>query len=111
MLNEKDFQDEISKLIRNNRNLKKISCEKLAELSETDYSSINLIENRKQNPKAYTLYKILFSLDIDLLKLTNAHIGHISDVEGRLINKISLLDETSKQDLLKFLEDFQIKSK
>lgn len=111
MLNEADFQDEISKLIRKNRNLKKISCEKLAELSETDYSSINLIENRKQNPKAYTLYKILFALDIDLLKLTNTHIEHTSDTEGKLINKISLLDETAQQDLIKFLETFQIKSK
>lgn len=33
-----------------------------------DNKSINQIENAKQNPKSYTLYKILYSLGIDFLE-------------------------------------------
>ena len=33
------------------------------------------------------------------------------DISEEDMNKISLLDETSKQDLIKFIETFQIKAK
>ena len=111
MLNEEDFLNEIGKIIRKQRNNKKLSCEKLAELSNADYSSVNLIENRKQNPRAYTLYKILYALDIDLLQLISEKAETIVNTNENLINKISLLDEASQQDLLKFLESFDIKKK
>ncbi len=111
MLNEEDFLNEIGKIIRKQRNNKKLSCEKLAELSNADYSSVNLIENRKQNPRAYTLYKILYALDIDLLQLISEKAEAIVNTNESLINKISLLDEASQQDLLKFLDSFDLKKK
>lgn len=111
MLDEKDFLDEIGRIIRKQRNNKKLSCEKLAELSNADYSSINLIENRKQNPRAYTLYKIFYALDIDLLKLISEKTEAITGTNENLINKISLLDEAAQQDLLKFLDSFNLKKK
>ena len=111
MLNEEDFLDEISKIIRKRRLNKKLSCEKLAEQSNADYSSINLIENRKQTPRAYTLYKILYALDIDLLQLVSEKEEAIVSTNENLINKISLLDEDAQQDLLKFLDSFALKKK
>ena len=111
MLNEEDFLNEIGKIIRKQRNNKKLFCEKLAELSNADYSSVNLIENRKQNPRAYTLYKILYALDIDLLQLISEKAEAIVNTNESLINKISLLDEASQQDLLKFLDSFDLKKK
>lgn len=53
MLNEKEFLRLISDSIRKRRLAGKISSEKLSELSGMDYSSINLIENQKQNPRSY----------------------------------------------------------
>lgn len=108
MLSEKEFLAVIGKTIHNKRNLKKISCERLAELSEVDYSSLNLIENAKQTPRSYTLYKILYSLDIDIL---GNFATHSRNVETSLIHKIKMLDEASQRDLLKFLDEFYIKAK
>lgn len=108
MLTEKEFLDIISKIIHKHRNIKKLSCEKLAELSEVDYSSLNLIENGKQTPRSYTLYKILYSLDIDIV---NKIYPVNNSPEDLLINKIKLLDETSQKDLLAFLDNFQVKTK
>lgn len=111
MLDEIDFLNEIGKIIRKQRNNKKISCEKLAELSNADYSSINLIENRKQNPRAYTLYKILYALDIDLLQLISEKTKAITKTDDNLANKIALLDEPSQQAIIKFLDSFELKKK
>ena len=108
MLTEKDFLDIIGKTIHKHRNIKKLSCEKLAELSEVDYSSLNLIENEKQTPRSYTLYKILYSLDIDIIDKIYPTNNSIADL---LINKIKLLDEASQKDLLTFLDGFQLKTK
>ena len=63
MISEIDFAKKLGTYIRRLRNEKKYSIEKLAAISEMDYSSLNKIENGKQNPTAYTLYKILFALD------------------------------------------------
>lgn len=108
MLTEKEFLDIISKIIHKHRNIKKLSCEKLAELSEVDYSSLNLIENGKQTPRSYTLYKILYSLDIDIIDKIYPTNNSTADL---LINKIKLLDEASQKDLLTFLDGFQLKTK
>lgn len=53
-------------------------------LSEVDYSLLNLIENAKQTPRSYTLYKILYSLDIDML---GNFATHSRNVETSLIYK------------------------
>ena len=59
----------------------------------------------------YTLYKILYALDIDLLQLISEKAEAIVTTNENLINKISLLDESSQQDLLKFLDSFKLKRK
>ena len=59
----------------------------------------------------YTLYKILYALDIDLLQLISEKAEAIVNTNENLINKISLLDESSQQDLLKFLDSFDLKKK
>lgn len=110
MLSEKDFLDIVSKTIRKKRIQNKISCEKLAELSEVDYSSVNLIENSKQTPRSYTLYKILYALDIDITTPLNERIEKSSTFE-ELINKISLLDEDNKKALLALVTNFIFKLK
>lgn len=107
MLNEEEFLETISKAIRTKRNLKKLSCEKLAELSDVDYSSLNLIENRKQTPRSYTLYKILYALDIDILE----KVENKENISEELINKIKLLDKASQCALLDFLNGFSLKTK
>ncbi|MCI5544055.1 MAG: helix-turn-helix transcriptional regulator [Azospirillum sp.] len=110
MLNEKDFLEVVSKAIRKRRMQNKLSCEKLAELSEVDYSSVNLIENSKQTPRSYTLYKILHSLDIDITIPLTERIEK-SDTFEELINKISLLDEDNKKALLVLVSNFIFKLK
>lgn len=107
MLTEAEFLDIISKAIRNKRNSKKLSCEKLAALSEVDYSSLNLIENRKQTPRSYTLYKILYALDIDILEKVDAK----RNVKDELLHKIAQLDESAQHALLDFLNGFSLKTK
>lgn len=88
--------------------LHKLSCEKLAELSEVDYSSLNLIENGKQTPRSYTLYKILYALDINIITPLNEKAEKSSTFE-ELINKISLLDEENKKALLTLVTNFIFK--
>ena len=92
MLNEKEFLRLISDSIRKRRLAGKISSEKLSELSGMDYSSINLIENQKQNPRSYSLYKLLFALDIDITK----------DLKE---------DISQKESLLKLIDNFEIIAK
>lgn len=110
MLNEKDFINLISASIRKRRLSKKISSEKLSELSDMDYSSINLIENQKQNPRAYTLYKLLYSLDIDITKeLKSSTIQ--SNSKDEIIQKLNLMTDTQIESLLKLINNFEITAK
>lgn len=110
MLNEKDFLEIVSRTIRKKRMQNKLSCEKLAELSEVDYSSVNLIENSKQTPRSYTLYKILYALDIDITKQLKEKTKESTTFE-ELVNKIALLDEDNKRALLELISSFTFKLK
>lgn len=76
-----------------------------------DYSTINLIENGKQNPRAYTLYKILIDLDVDLDSLLTEKRREQKDLEDVLIQKIRLLDDEKKKALIAFLNSFDITEK
>lgn len=64
MLNEKEFLRLISVSIRKRRLASRISSEKLSELSDMDYSSINLIENQNKIlvPIRYTNFFLLWIL-------------------------------------------------
>lgn len=111
MLSEKQFLNKIAIIIRQQRILHKYSCEKLAALSEIDYSSLNLIENEHQSPKAYTLYKILSALGIDTFPIIQEESPDFSKMEKKLINKIMELSVNEQECLLNFLEQFKISIK
>ena len=110
MLNEQDFQKRLSSAILQLRYKNKYSIEKLAELSNADYSSVSLIENGKQSPKSYTLYKILYALNIDMFKQleipTDSKNKHF--LENKLIQYIQGLDEEQLQTLVEFFETYTI---
>lgn len=109
MLNEKEFLRLISDSIRKRRLAGKISSEKLSELSGMD-SSINLIENQKQNPRSYSLYKLLFALDIDITKDLKEDISQ-QDVKDKIIRKLNLMTDSQKESLLKLIDNFEITAK
>lgn len=111
MLSEKQFLNRISTIIRQQRMLNKYSCEKLAALSEIDYSSLNLIENEHQSPKAYTLYKILLALGIDIFSTIQDESQNFYNLEKRLLCRIIELPSTEQESLLAFLENFNLSTK
>ena len=110
MLNEQDFRKQLSSAILQLRYKRKYSIEKLAELSNADYSSVSLIENGKQSPKSYTLYKILYALNIDIFK----HLEIKPDtknkqaLEDTLCRFIKTLDEEQLIALLDFMENYTL---
>ena len=106
MLSEEDFKTTVATAIRKMRNAEKKSCEELAAHSDIDYSSLNLFENCKQSPKAYTLYKILLSLGVDICSVISQEGNRIKEPEEILINKISRLNNKQQEILLKFLNEF-----
>lgn len=108
MLSEMEFRKIIGVNIRKRRYAKKYSIEKLAELSETDYSSVNLIENGKQSPKSYTLYKILYALDIDLSEPLKEKNSQEKTAKNQLSEKIALFDEKEAEAVLLLLDKFNI---
>ncbi len=110
MLNEKEFLRLISDSIRKRRLSNKISSEKLSELSGMDYSSINLIENQKQNPRSYSLYKLLYVLDIDITKDLKENISQ-QNVEDKILRKLNLMSNIQKEALLKLIDNFEIIAK
>lgn len=111
MLNEQEFLKLIGDSIRKLRTNKRISSEKLAELSEMDYSSVNLIENQKQNPRSYSLYKLLLALDIDITSPLKGTSTEHEDVKTEIIKKLDLMPISHLHALLRFIEEFEIKTK
>lgn len=111
MLNEKEFLRLVSDSIRKNRLAKKLSSEKLSELSEMDYSSINLIENQKQNPRSYSLYKLLYALDIDITASLKDNSPYLQETKEKIIRKLDLMDENQLVSLLSFIDNYTLTSK
>ena len=108
MLNEQEFRKRLSAAILQLRYKNKYSIEKLAELSNADYSSVSLIENGKQSPKSYTLYKILLALKVDLFSQieTKANSKSKQALETKLIQYIKALDEDQLLAMLDFFDTF-----
>lgn len=113
MLNEQDFRKRLSAAILQLRYKNKYSIEKLAELSNADYSSVSLIENGKQSPKSYTLYKILLALKIDIFSQLELKADSKTKhaLETKLIQYIKTLDEDQLLALLDFFDTFTITKK
>ena len=111
MLTDAEFRSGLGVLIRKLRQRKGISITDLSLDCDVDYSTINLIENGKQNPRAYTLYKILIDLDIDLDSLLREKQQEQISAEELLIQKIRLLSEEQQKSLIAFLNKFEITEK
>ena len=111
MYDERDFNKKMGEAIRRLRTNKKYSIEKLAEYSDTDYSSVSQIENGKQSPKSYTLYKILHALDINSMDAIVAKAKARTTLEDSVINKIRLMNKDGLLALFSFLEKFTLLKK
>lgn len=107
MLTEQEFKNRLGVLVRKLRQHKGIASDKLC----VDYTTVNQIENGHINPRAYTLYKLLISIDVDIDSLLREkQLEQISD-EETLIQKIRLLSNEQKKSLISFLNLFEIKEK
>lgn len=107
MLTEQEFKNKLGLLVRKMRNRKGIASDKLS----VDYTTVNQIENGHINPRAYTLYKILIDLDIDLDSLLKEKQREHVSTEEILIQKIRLLSEEQQKSLIAFLNQFEIREK
>ena len=88
MLNEKEFLRLISDSIRKRRLAGKISSD----------------------PRSYSLYKLLFALDIDITKDLKEDISQ-QDVKDKIIRKLNLMTDSQKESLLKLIDNFEITAK
>ena len=85
MLNEKDFYKQLSILIKTKRKDLNLTNESLFMSSGVDLSKISLLQNNKTGCNAYTLYKILFTLNIDIFNINNIN----KNTLDQNINKLS----------------------
>lgn len=108
MFDEKEFNKRLGEIIIRLRTNKNYSTEKLAEFSSTDYSAINQIENGKQNPKSYMLYKRLYALDIDIMEPIISKEKERANLEDSIIEKIKKMNDENLSSALAFWEDFEI---
>ncbi len=111
MLSEDEFFKLISFSIKKIRMDKKLTCEKLAEMVEADYSSINQIENNKQKPKSYTLYKILNVLGVDMLSEIVGKTNRKVVLEENLIDNLSKMSVEELSSLKHFIENYNLLKK
>jgi len=111
MLTEAEFRNGLGVLIRKLRQRKGVSSADLSLDCDVDYSTINQIENGKQNPRVYTLYKILINLDIDIDSLLKEKQQEQVSAEKTLIQKICLLSKEQQKSLISFLNQFEIAEK
>lgn len=111
MLEQSLFLQELASILLTARKGKGITFEKLSELSSLDYSTLNLIENAKQNPRVYTMYKILYALDIDLLGLLQAKNKDREDRRHAILDTFKMLDLEMLENLNLFVKTFNISKK
>lgn len=91
MLTEKEFYNTLSTFIKNRRKDLKLTNESLFMTSNVDLSKISLLQNNKSGCNAYTLYKILFSLDFDLFKPVDNKNAILKNNINKLENVIASL--------------------
>lgn len=111
MLKEKDLIDLIADTLRQTRREKKYTLEKLAEKSDTDYSTVSLIENGRQNPKVYTVYKLFYALDIDITELIAVKKNEMQDSKLAMLNRLEKLDSDTLEAVCELLDKFDISKK
>ncbi len=108
VLEEQELINEIADILRQLRRRKKYTFDKLSEMSNIDYSTLNLIENRKQNPRIYTLYKLLYALDIDIVNLLKDKNNEMNDSKTAIMNKFEQIDLETLESVSELLDNFKI---
>ena len=111
MLSEKEFVDKIGSSLLRLRDKNKYSLKKLAGSSEVDYSTINQIENGKQTPKSYTLYKLFYTLGVDITDIFSNESEEQEQLTRILTNKIKSLKAPQIKALLELLGTYELKQK
>ena len=111
MLSEKEFVDKISSSLLRLRDKKRYSLENLAVFSGVDYSTINQIENGKRTPKSYTLYKLFYTLGVDITDIFSNETEEQEQLTRILTNKIKSLKAPQIKALLEFLDAYELKLK
>ena len=90
MMDENEFYRYLAIFIKSKRKEMNFTNEELAYLSKTDVSKISLLQNNKNGCTAYTLYKILLTLGVNIFEK----------------NGIPNLDKQIIEDNIKKLEDY-----
>ena len=111
MLTEKEFVDKISSSLLRLRDKKRYSLENLAVFSGVDYSTINQIENGRRTPKSYTLYKLFYTLGVDITDIFSNETEEQEQLTRILTNKIKSLKAPQIKALLEFLDTYELKLK
>ena len=111
MLTEKEFVDKVGSSLLRLRDKKRYSLENLAGFSEVDYSTINQIENGKRTPKSYTLYKLFYTLGVDITDIFSNETEEQEQLTRILTNKIKSLKAPQIRALLEFLDNYELKLK
>lgn len=95
----------LGKRIRNLRIAKRISQEKLAELSGLHATYIGQIERGEKSPTIESIYKISVGLNISISKLLN-NMNDISDSEDwatKIYNEVIGLPDPKKEKIYKII--------
>ena len=111
MLSEKEFVDKVGSSLLRLRDKKRYSLENLAVFSGVDYSTINQIENGKRTPKSYTLYKLFYTLGVDITDIFSNETEEQEQLTRILTNKIKSLKAPQIKALLEFLDAYELKLK
>ncbi len=89
-MNENEFYQYLAVFIKTKRKELKYTNEELGYSSKTDVSKVSLLQNNKTGCSAYTLYKILLTLGVNIFEE----------------NSIPNLDKKIIEDNIKKLEDY-----
>ena len=103
-MNSKEFLEIVGARIRTYRKTKKISQERLAELSGLHPTYISDIERGKVNASIYTLYMVAKALDIQISDLVSISAGKIDKkIETEITALLSLTRNLDKKKQIVFL--------
>ena len=111
MLTEKEFVDKVGSSLLRLRDKNRYSLEYLAGFSGVDYSTINQIENGRRTPKSYTLYKLFYTLGVDITDIFSNETEEQEQLTRILTNKIKSLKAPQIKALLEFLDTYELKLK
>jgi transcriptional regulator with XRE-family HTH domain len=111
MLKKEKMIKAIADVLRKARVQNNYTIERLANESGTDYSTANLIENGKQNPQIYTIYKLLYPLGIDLVALLKGEAEEKDDRRTLLVARLETLDLATLESITALLGKFEVKEK